>query len=96
MAARQLTFKQYVANGGDLPPVEFWWGGLRGRPVDLDAGQLLAGSGLGEVPVEEMASGYLEAPWQGHPRHAFVLTTSMSFLPGDRYAVSLEPAPALP
>ena len=45
MAARQLTFKQYVAGGGEDPPVNFWWRGLRGRPDDLKTGELLAAAG---------------------------------------------------
>jgi hypothetical protein len=96
MAARRLTFKQYVADGEGRPPVQFWWRGLLGRPVDLDSGELLAGAGLTGVPLEELASGYLEAPWQGHPRHALIITRSIYFRPGDRYAVSLEPAPTPP
>jgi len=67
MPARQLTFKQYVANGSDDPPVNFWWRGLLGRPADLDAGSLLAGAGLTSVPLEHLSSGYLESPWQGTP-----------------------------
>ena len=93
MAARQLTFKQYVADGGDGPPVNFWWRGLLGRPVDLEAGPLLAGAGLADIPLEHLASGYLETPWQGHPQAAFVIASSVGFRPGDRYAVSIERVP---
>jgi hypothetical protein len=62
MSTRQLTFKQYVAEEGTHPPVNFWWRGLHGRPVDLDARQLLEGAGVANVPLEHLSSGYLEAP----------------------------------
>ncbi len=93
MPTRQLTFKEYVADGTSSPPVNFWWRGLLGRPVDLDTKQRLAGAGLADVPIEELSSGYLEAPWQGHPRAALVICTSIGFRPGVRYAISLEPGP---
>jgi hypothetical protein len=93
MPAPDLTFKQYVADGNTRPPVNFWWRGLPVRPVGPDTGQVLACAGLAEVPLEELSSGYLEAPWQGHPQQALVITTSVGFRPGARYAVSLEPPP---
>jgi hypothetical protein len=96
MPTRQLSFKQYVPKeGGDSLPVNFWWRGLPGRPVSPNAGQLLADAGMAGIPLVELSSGYLEAPWQGHPRRALVITTGVAFVPGDRYAVSLEPAPPL-
>jgi hypothetical protein len=88
---RQLTFKQYVADGNSRPPVNLWWRGLPGRPLDFDL-QVLADAGFADVPLVELASGYLESPWQGHPQTALVITSSMAFRPGDRYAISIEPA----
>jgi hypothetical protein len=94
MAERHLTFKQYLAEGEDRrPPVDFWWRGLPWRPVGPEAKELLASAGLAGVPLVELASGYLEAPWQGHPQNALVITTSVGFRPGERYAVSTEPGP---
>jgi hypothetical protein len=93
MPTRQLSFKQYVAKEGEeSPPVNFWWRGLPGRRVPANAGQLLAAADLAEVPLVELSSGYLEAPWHGHPPRALLITTGVAFVPGDRYAVSLEPA----
>jgi hypothetical protein len=97
--ARRLTFEQYVAPQQEgPPPVHFWWRGLLGRPDDLSEERLLADSGFRDVPPEnlpKLSSGYLDAPWQRHPAGAFVITTGISFHPGDRFAVSREPAPSL-
>src|SRR5947208_8387960 len=94
MSDRQLTFKQYLAEGEEhRPPVTFWWRGLPWRPIGPDEMQLVANAGLAEVPLVELSSGYLQAPWRGHPAHALVITTSVGFRPGARYAVSHEPAP---
>ncbi len=94
MTRRQLTFKQYVAPAeGVDPPVNAWWRGLLGRPDDLDAGQLLADSGLAGLPIEQLYCGYLKSAWQGHPRHAFIIASDDLLRPGTRYAVSNEPGP---
>ena len=95
MPARQLTFKKYVAEEEGRPPVKFWWRGLPARPVDLDGGQLLAGAGMTGIPLEQLSSGYLASPWQGHPEYAMVITRDIFFHPGDQYAISLESAPPL-
>ena len=94
MAVHQLTFKQYVAEEGTHPPVNFWWRGLIGRPDNLEPKQLLDRAGVADVPLAHLSCGYLETAWQGHPRRAFVITTSVGFHPGDRYAISLEPDPS--
>ena len=49
MPTRQPSFKEYVAKeGGDSPPVNFWWRGLPGRPVSPGARQLLPDAGMVE------------------------------------------------
>jgi hypothetical protein len=95
MAERELTFKRYVVEeAGSGPEVSFWWRGLLGRPPDLSPERLLVSSGFTDTPLNYLVSGYLDEPWQGHPRQALIISTTTGFLPGERYAVSLEPGPA--
>lgn len=88
---RSMKLKLVTVHAHDRPNVK-WVPGLSNVPLDVTMGKIkgqLQDLGIDLKSVAEFRSGLLEAPWNGFPQHALVISTGESKGGSEQMAISV-------